>query len=52
MFKIHPQPPPFKFEKLELKKKNSDLNEILELSYFHLKPSTNIELFHFMFDTP
>jgi hypothetical protein len=30
----------------------SDLNEIIELFDFHLKPSTNMELFNFMFDMP
>jgi hypothetical protein len=52
MFEIHPQPPPFKFDKLEILFYFSDLNEIIELFDFHLKPSTNMELFNFMFDMP
>lgn len=52
MFEIHPQPTPFKFDKLEILFYFSDLNEIIELFDFHLKPSTNMELFNFMFDTP
>jgi hypothetical protein len=52
MFEIHHQPPPFKFDKLEVLFYFLELNEIIELSDFHFKPSTNIELFNFMFDTP
>jgi hypothetical protein len=52
MFEIHFQPPLFKFNKLEILFYFSELNEIIELSAFHFKPSTNIELFNFMFDTP